>query len=194
MGYWMWLTRYDGAEVAALLDHPHGLHAGLGRLRNVWDDLPVDLGYDPSGSLCKLEEIDTHRAWDALHVLLTGHPNEDDEGVSGDPPACNVVMGGLVMNETGEGSLLRVPRLLRPDQVRAVDTFLRGLDRDTLIRERHAFLKETQPYSFEGWGRLQSGEAWDMVEHGVLATTFDTVRAFYGRAATAGNAVIKEIV
>ncbi|MGI5208162.1 DUF1877 family protein [Spirillospora sp. CA-108201] len=194
MGYWMWLARYDGAEVAALLDHPHGLHAGLRRLRDVWDDLPVDLGYDPSGSLCKLEEIDTHRAWDALHVLLTGHPNEDYGRVSGDPPACDAVMGGLVMNETGEGSLLHVPRLLRPDQVRAADAFLRGLDRDALIRERHAYLKETQPYSFEGWGRLLSGEAWDMIEHGVLANTFTTVRDFYTRAATAGNAVIKEIV
>ncbi|SNR92764.1 protein of unknown function [Actinomadura mexicana] len=194
MGYWMWLTRYDGAEVAALLDHPHGLHAGLRRLRDIWDDLPIELGYDPSGSLCKLEEMDTHRAWDALHVLLTGHPNEDYERVSGDPPACDVVMGGLVMNETGEGSLLHVPRLLRPDQVRAVDGFLRGLDRDALIRQRHASLKEAQPYSFEGWGRLQSGEAQDMVEHGVLGKAFDTVRDFYARAATAGNAIIKEIL
>lgn len=190
----MWLTRYDGAEVAALLDHPHGLHAGLRRLRSVWDDLPMELGYDPSGSLGKLEEIDTHRAWDALHVLLTGQPNEDYERVSGDPPACDAVMGGLTMNETGQGSLLHVPRLLRPDQVRAVDGFLRDLDRDALIHERHAFLKETQPYSFAGWGRLQSGESWDMVDYGVLAQTFDTIRDFYARAATAGNAVIKEIV
>lgn len=193
MGYWMWLSRYDGAEVAAVLDHPHGLRAGLQRLRDVWDDLPMGLGYDPSGSLGRLEEVDTHRAWDALHVLVTGRPNDDYENAGGDPPACDVVMGGLVMNETGEGSLIRVPRLLRPDQVRAVDDLLRGLDRDALIRERHAFLKEVQPYSFEGWGRLLTGEAWDMVEHGVLAEVFDTVRGFYARAAAAGNAVVKEI-
>ncbi|MES9540450.1 DUF1877 family protein [Actinomadura sp. NPDC000600] len=193
MGKWMWLTRYDGAEVAAVLDHPHGLHAGLERLFNVWEDLPVGLGYDPSGSLRKLEAVDTHRAWDALHVLLTGHPNEDYEQASGAPPACDVVMGGLVMNEPGKGSLLHVPRLLRPDRVRAVDAFLCDLDRDTLIRERHAHLKELQPYSFEGWGRLPSGEDGDMVQQGVLAKAFDTVRDFYARAATAGNAVIKEI-
>jgi hypothetical protein len=193
MGYWMWLTRYDGAEVAALLDHPHGLPAGLKRLRDVWDDLPLELGYDPSGSLRKLEEVDTHRAWDALHVMLTGVPNEDHENVSGDPPASDVVMGGLVMDETGEGPFQHVPRLLRPDQVRAVDAFLRDIDRNTMIRERYAFLKEVQPYSFEGWEGLRSGERQDMVEHGVLAEAFDTVRDFYARAAAAGNAVIKEI-
>jgi hypothetical protein len=193
MGYWMSLSRYDGGEVAAVLDHPHGLRAGLRRLWDVWDDLPLGPGYDPSGSLRKLEEVDTHRAWDALHVLLTGHPDEDEEAVSGDPPACDVVMGGLVMNETGEGSLFHVPRLLRPHQVRAVDGFLRGLDRDALIRESHAYLKEIRPYSFEGWGRLASGEAGDMVEHGVLAKVFDTVRDFYARAAAGGDAVIKEI-
>ncbi|WP_141583400.1 DUF1877 family protein [Actinomadura sp. WMMA1423] len=193
MGFWMWSTRYDGAEVAALLDHPHGLHAGLERLSNVWEDLPVGLGYDPSGSLRKLEAVDTHRAWDALHVLVTGQPNEDYEQASGDPPACDVVMGGLVMNGTGEGSLFRVPRLLRPDQVRAVDAFLSTLDRDALIRERHAFLKEVRPYSFESWGRLPNGEDGDMVEMGVLGRVFDDVRGFYARAAAAGNAVVKEI-
>ncbi|GAA2445325.1 hypothetical protein GCM10010191_72770 [Actinomadura vinacea] len=193
MGYWMWLTRYDSAEVAALLDHPHGLGAGLKRLWDVWDDLPTGHGYDPSGSLRKLEEVETHRAWDALDVLLTGHPNEDYENLSGEPPARDAVMGGLTMNETGEGSLLRVPRLLRPDQVRAVDGFLRDLDRDALIRERHAFLKEVQPYSFEGWGRQLDGQAEDMVEHGALARAFDTVRDFYARAAAGDNAVIKEI-
>lgn len=189
MGYWMWLARYDGAEVAALLDHPHGLGAGLKRLRDVWDDLPHGLGYDPSGSLRKLEEVDTHRAWEALHVLLTGLSDTDFEHGFGVPPAADVVMGGLVIDETGGGSLREVPRLLRPDQVRAVDGFLRGLDRDALIRERYAFLKEVQPYSFEGWGQPRK----DMVEHGVLANVFDTVRDFYARAAAGGNAVFKEI-
>ncbi|MCP9949889.1 DUF1877 family protein [Actinomadura madurae] len=187
MGYWMWLSRYDGAEVAAVLDHPHGLDAGLKRLRDVWEDLPNDAGYDPSGSLCKLEEVDTHRTWEALHVLLTGLSDEHLEHDLGDPPAADVVLGGLVM---GEGTIYRVPRLLRPDQVRAVDGFLRELDRDALIRERYAFLKEVRPYSFEGWGWPPSE---DMVEHGVLATVFSTVRDFYARAAADGNAVIKEI-
>lgn len=186
MGYWMWLSRYDSAQVSALLDHPHGLDAGLARLRDVWDDLPNGVGYDPSGSLCRLEEVDTHRAWKALHVLLTGLSDEDLEHELGDPPASDVVLGGLVM---GEGTL-EAPRLLRPDQVRAVDGFLRDVDRDALIRERYPFLKEVRPYSFEGWGREQSE---DMVEHGVLAAVFDTVRDFYARAAGEGNAVIKEI-
>jgi hypothetical protein len=191
MGYWMYLSRYDGAEVAALLDHPQGPGAGRRRLWEVWDELP-DLGADPSGSLCRLEEVDTHRAWDALHALLTGHRSQDDED-SADPPASDVVMGGVVLNETGEGSLLQIPRLLQPDQVRAVSGFLGELDRDALIRGRHAFLKEVQPYAFEGYGRLLSGEAYDMVEHGVLAQVFDTVRDFYARAAAGGNAVIKVI-
>lgn len=186
MGHWMWLGRYDGAEVATLLDHPHGLDAGLKRLRDVWDDLPDDAGYDPSGSLCRLEEVDTHRAWQALHILLTGLSDEELEHDLGEPPAADVVLGGLTM---GEGTL-GAPRLLRPDQVRAVDAFLRDLDRDTLIRERQPFLERVQPYSFEGWGPQQDE---DMVKHGVLAAAFDTVRDFYARAALDGNAVIKEI-
>ncbi|WP_157995675.1 DUF1877 family protein [Thermomonospora amylolytica] len=182
------MSRHDAGEVTALLDHPDGRT----RLRDAYDDLPLEPDPGSPHPLRELERIDTHRAWDTLHVLLTGLPNDGGIGetATGEAPARDVIMGGLNLAPAAGGSLWYSPVLLPPDRVRAVAEYLNALDRDALIRDRYAFLQEEWRYSFGGWGPDQD---LDMVQSGVLAEVFDTVRAFYTRAATAANAVIKEL-
>ncbi|MWA04042.1 DUF1877 family protein [Actinomadura sp. LD22] len=171
----MSLDRHDWTEVHALLDHPHGLRSGLRRLEDAWNE-----------SLRELESAHTTRTWDAIHILLTGCENDKDARVPlGPAPARDVVMGGLVLSDGT--SRLNVPILLRPAEVRAVDAHLRGIDLDALIRERYPLLLEIGPYSFD------FGDEGDMVTNGLLAADFAVLRAFYARAAAAGNAVIKFI-
>lgn len=138
-----------------------------------------------------LEETQTTRTWDALHILLTGCENEDrDNGLpSGDSPARDVVMGGLILG--GGTSRLNTPLPLWPDEVRAVAAHLRGIDLDALNKERYELLVEIGPYSFTGY--MRDGENPNMVQAGVLAEDFEVLRSFYGRAAAGGNAVIKGI-
>ncbi|MDG4858754.1 DUF1877 family protein [Streptomyces sp. T-3] len=198
MGFYLGLTRHDYAEVEALLAHPDGPAAGRKRLREQWTS-EVDPEPEDRTELRTLEEDYISRTWDALHVLLTGCPNDDaDESgtPSGELPARNVIMGGLVLTWTGETSPSRLNNLLllTPDEVHAVDTFLRSLDCDALIEHRYRLLVDERPYSFGA--EAEPGEdpaTGNMVQSGLLAGDFETLRAFYARAAAAGNAVIKDI-
>jgi hypothetical protein len=177
VGFWLTAGRHDWTEVHAILDHPHGLRAGLRRLDDALGE-----------SLRELESAHTTRTWDAIHILLTGRENDQDaRGVPlGPSPARDVIMGGLLL--TGGRSRLDTPILLRPAEVRAVDAHLRAIDLDALVRERYPLLVEIGPYSF------RNGDGTDMVTEGRLARDFGLLRAFYARAAAAGNAVIKEIL
>ncbi|MEU9315091.1 DUF1877 family protein [Streptomyces sp. NPDC048295] len=85
--------------------------------------------------------------------------------------------------------------LLMPDEVRAVDRFLQGIDLDEMIRERCDLLDEVYVYSFYTTVRKEDGSEHEstMAEDGSLAADFATLRDFYARAAEAGNAVIKDI-
>ncbi|GAA3741006.1 hypothetical protein HDA32_002550 [Spinactinospora alkalitolerans] len=196
MGFWMWLTRHDQEQVLALLDHPDGVRAGRDRLLQAWWDMPDEPEQDPSAALQVLEEVWTARTWDALHVLLTGCENTDDDMVpTGEAPARDVVMGGLVLSPDGGAARLKTPLLLTPDEVRAVHAHLQAVDRDALIRERHPLLREVGPYSFGTTAEPGRPDAeGDMVQNGSLARDFDLLRDFYARAAAGGDTVIKNIM
>ncbi|MFC3347215.1 DUF1877 family protein [Streptomyces echinoruber] len=170
-----------------------------------WDDTvrcaaaSYGTGGDSAPRLPILESAHVHRAWQALHILLTGADPYDEEAVApvGDP-AWNAVLGGARITRDGDdrnAGAWEDLLLLMPDEVAAVDGFLRALDRDELIRRRHPFLREVGPYSFSGWtmGSGRGAETGDMVQSGVLANAFDTLRGFYVRAAAAGNVVVKNI-
>ncbi|MFC7306821.1 DUF1877 family protein [Streptomyces monticola] len=202
MGFWLFLTRHDPTEVHTLLDHPDGPEAGRALL---YDHHGEDTHPEPTGPvrLRTLEEANTTRTWDALHLLFTGCSDYgldgdrlDEDQPVGEPPARDVIWGGLVITPTGEASrpgwddLL----LLDPAEVRAVNSFLSSLDRDALIAERYEFLASEGPYSFGLAAPPEADSATgNMVQSGALARDFDVLRNFYARAAAAGNAVIKSI-
>lgn len=64
-----------------------------------------------------------------------------------------------------------------------------------MIRERAGLLEEAGVYSFRMGVQGPDGsiERLGMIEDGSLAESLEATRAFYARAAAAGNAVIKEI-
>ncbi|MFF3782704.1 DUF1877 family protein [Streptomyces sp. NPDC001933] len=197
MGFWMGITRHDSEEILQLLDHPEGPDAGRERVRNEWNS---DDDYRRPGSqLRTLESTHITRTWDAIHTLLTGCENIDMVDFApptGEPPASDVIMGGLIIGRRG-GHGLRMNNLLllMPDEVRAVDRFLRGIDLDEVIQERRDLLDEVYVYSFCTTIRKEDGSEQEsnMAEDGSLADDFATLRNFYARAAEAGNAVIKDI-
>ncbi|MET9655489.1 DUF1877 family protein [Streptomyces sp. NPDC006510] len=197
MGFWMGITRHDNAEILQLLDHPEGPDAGRERVRNEWNS--NDDCYRPGSLLRTLESTYITRTWDAIHTLLTGCENIDMVDFApptGEPPACDVIMGGLIVGRRG-GHGLRMNNLLllMPDEVRAVERFLQGIDLDEMIRERRDLLDEVYVYSFCTTVRNDDGSEHEstMAEDGSLADDFATLRDFYARAAEAGNAVIKDI-
>ncbi|WP_328859584.1 DUF1877 family protein [Streptomyces sp. NBC_00306] len=200
MSLWLTLTRHDAAQIEELLEHPEGPSAGRERLRLAWNDVVFEDDEDGTAYPRVIEETsEVRRNWDALHVLLTGAESFDEDGellTCAPAPARDVVMGGLVLAERGgnQGRLYN-PLLLMPDQVRAVHSFLQGLDAPTLIACRGDLLRKATFYSFstdipqpDGTLRTES-----VVEDGSLAAGVDIVRGFYARAAAAGNAVIKEV-
>jgi hypothetical protein len=193
----MGITRHDHEEVLRLLDHPEGPDVGKEQIRAAWNS---DDDYHRPGSLLHtLESTCITRTWDAIHTLLTGCENIDMVDFApptGEPPASDVIMGGLILGRRG-GHGLRMNNLLllTPDEVRAVDRFVRGIDLDEVIRKRRDLLNEVYVYSFYTTIRKEDGSEHEsnMVEDGSLADDFATLRAFYARAAEAGNAVIKAI-
>ncbi|MCX5341817.1 DUF1877 family protein [Streptomyces atratus] len=197
MGFWMGITRHDYAEILRLLDHPDGPDAGRERIRDEWNS---DDDYHPPGSLLRtLESTCITRTWDAIHVLLTGCENVDMVDFApptGEPPASDVIMGGLVIGRRGgHGMRMNNLLLLTPDEVRAVDRFLQGLDLEEVIRERADLLDDVSVYSFYTTIQGEDGSDQDvsMIEDGILASDLAILSAFYARAAEAGHAVIKDI-
>ncbi|MER6073712.1 DUF1877 family protein [Streptomyces sp. NPDC001817] len=194
----MGITRHEESEILALLDHPEGPESGREQVRNEWYD---DAEYPRPGSrLRTLESVYITRTWDAIHVLLTGRENIDEVDFApptGEPPACDVIMGGSILNHRGRGHALRMNNLLllMPDEVQAVDAFLKGIDLDCLIRERGHLLEELDVYSFYMTVELPDGrkEYMNMLEDGSLVEDLGVLRDFYARAAASGNCVIKDI-
>ncbi|MFJ4776782.1 DUF1877 family protein [Streptomyces sp. NPDC088762] len=203
----MTLSRHDAARVEELLRHPEGDRAGRIRLREAWNEGPDDDAYaiaEPAhGGGPRLEFLeendDIRRNWEGLHVLLTGcadHDREEHAMPCGRAPARDAVMGGLPLSEE-DGDSLRfdTPRLLMPAEVREVHGFLRTLDVPALVRDRARLVEEAGVYSF----RMRVGQpdgsirVMSMIEDGSLAESLEGVRAFYARAAAAGNTVVKGI-
>ena len=164
MGVWTWLHR---------LPRERAEGASSSSLDLVW------LSTNATSS------IDTHRAWHALHVLLTGTT------AGGAPPASWVVGNGV---DSEEPVLSFEPLISSPDDVAFIASYLQyEVSFDSLLRERYPRLfkgaESLDVYSFEGWGEPE--RSLDMLECGLLSKVFDRVRDFYVAAASAGEIVVK---
>jgi hypothetical protein len=169
VGTWTWLRRLRAEDLAVLLADPDPGE----RAHNVC------AGIDPD--IRPVEEIDTHRAWHALHVVLTGRES------GGDPPASYVVEDGTIRIDPDyePGDLT----LLTPPDVRAVAEYLATVPFDALVTQRHPRMRadgDLSVYSFDIW------DGQDMVECGLLRRVFDDLTRFYRDAAAAGDAVMKD--
>jgi len=120
------------------------------------------------------EFLDLDKAWHGLHWLLTG--TTDDAST----PAGQAVLGGT---ELGEDWGYGPPRLLRPDDVRRVAGALDALTADDLrARFDPAAMTAADVYPF----------IWDEddVFDEYLAPSYGSLRDFYARAASRGDAVL----
>ncbi|MCQ4045983.1 DUF1877 family protein [Streptantibioticus rubrisoli] len=169
MGIWTWLFRMRPDDVDALLAQPDGL------------DQLLDACFSEHPQVRPVAQMDTHRVWHAIHVLLTGK-----EGDGADPPASHVVWDGHRLSWGGGPYVAET--LLRPDQVRKVADYLDALDFDELLHARAPAMRngELWVYSFTGWN-----DGLDLIESGALARTFNELRTFYRAAARAGDVVCK---
>lgn len=123
-----------------------------------------------------VEGINTHRAWHALHVALTG----EEEG--GAPPWCHVVWttpGARDVTFTS-AAFHHAPEITREvaDYLQVVD-FREAVDTLYTARELGIFV-----YNFK-----QSIGDQDIVQRGVLRRVFDDVVRFYAAAAAADHVV-----
>jgi hypothetical protein len=128
------------------------------------------------GSAC-----DIHKAWHAIHYVLTGSA----EG--GMEPNCYLLQGGVPLGPPLD--MEDQPRLLTPDQVQAFDSVLQPINRLSVLRRRfdHEAMVEAGVYS------MNEGE--DEVEEDLEFTAhfFRHLRKFIHQAATAGQGVIISI-
>jgi hypothetical protein len=124
---------------------------------------------------------DIHKAWHAIHYVLTGSP----EG--GTEPNCYLLEGGVPLGPPDD--MEDQPRLLNPDQVQAFDGVLQPINRLSVLRQRfdHERMVAAGVYS------MNEGE--DEVEEDLEFTAhfFRLLRKFVHRAATAGQGVIISI-
>jgi hypothetical protein len=173
MGIWTWLYRMTPETVERGLRpfDENFIAGGLAVEQPPWRDQNA------------AARIDTHRAWHALHVLLTGSENDAE------PPAAWVIYDGSTRFAYDFTSAVT---LSSADDVIRIADYLRSASFDALIAERYPRLfkgdDSVSAYSFEGWG--EDGKL-DLVESGILRETFDKVRSFYLDAAAAGQAVVK---
>lgn len=83
-----------------------------------------------------------HKAWHAIHFLLTGCPEEGTE------PGCFLLHGGTPLGLSDSHEMEDQPRLLSPDQVKAFDNVLKPLDEAGLKRRYdHDALVDADIYS-----------------------------------------------
>ncbi|WP_203901705.1 DUF1877 family protein [Virgisporangium aliadipatigenens] len=153
MGTWTWLARIAADDMARLLADPLPAARTSDALAGVHPHVRPVAG------------MDTHRAWHALHIALTGL----EEG--GDPPASHVVGDGAIRLDD-EGL-----NVLMPDDVRAVAQYLATVAFEELRAARHERMR-ADAYSF------------DVVEEALPRIFAELVR-FYADAAAAGDAVVK---
>jgi len=122
------------------------------------------------------EQLDLDKAWHGLHFLLTGTAD------AGPEPACFLLTGGEALGDDDDIDV----RLLRPDQVRALDEHLAALGIDDLTRrfdpERMMKL-EIYP---EIWDRPEETDA----PRQFLLEAFSGLRELVSGAARDGDAVV----
>jgi hypothetical protein len=128
------------------------------------------------GSAC-----DIHKAWHAIHYVLTGSAE------SGTEPSCYLLQGGVPLGPPLD--MEDQPRLLTPDQVQAFDGVLQLINRLSVLRQR---------FDHEGMvaaGVYSMNEGEDEVEEDLEFTAhfFRRLRKFIHGAATAGQGVIISI-
>ena len=120
------------------------------------------------------EFLDLDKAWHGVHWLLTG--SADDTTT----PAGQAILGGT---EIGEDWGYGPPRLLRPDEVRRVaDALAAHSAEDLRTRFDATAMTAADMYPF----------IWDEedVFDEYLAPSYESLREFYARAASRGDAVL----
>lgn len=155
MGINLQLRAVDAATAEQLAAQPRRALATVSRLRTPGCDL--------------------HKAWHAIHFLLTGTAD------AGAEPHCYLLNGGVELGgDTGYGP----PRLLRPEQVRAFNDVLQPINRLSVLRERfdHAAMVAAEIYS------VNEDDAEEDLEF--TAEFFKHLRRFIKNAADAGQGAV----
>lgn len=135
----------------------------------------------PSLARARSSGCDIHKAWHAIHHVLTGAA----EG--GSEPNCYLLEGGVPIGPPMEDE--DSPRLLTPEQVRAFDGVLRPINRLSELRSRfnHRAMVEAGVYAMNE-GEDEAGEDLEFTAH-----YFRILRKFIHQAAEAGHGVIISI-
>jgi hypothetical protein len=122
--------------------------------------------------------IDIDKAWHGIHFLLTAEP------WSGKPPFVDVLMGG---KEIGEDNGYGHPRIVSPDQVRAVAAALGPLTRDELAARFDADAMKAAEIYPQIWHEGDGARDY-------LMGHYVRLRDFYIGAAKRGDAVLVSVV
>jgi hypothetical protein len=126
-------------------------------------------------SRLRTPSCDVHKAWQAIHYVLTGSPD------GGDAPNCYLLDGGVELGgDTGYGP----PRLLRPDEVREFNEVLQPISKLSILRERfdHEAMVEADVYC------MNDGDPEEDLEF--TAEFFKSLRRFIKDAADAGHGAV----
>jgi hypothetical protein len=124
---------------------------------------------------------DVHKAWHAIHYVLTGTAD------GGSEPHCYLLTGGTELGEEGDDDLdggYGPPRILRPEQVKAFNTVLQPINTLSALRAKfdHRGMVAAGIYSIS-----DDNEAEDLE---FTAHFFKDLRRFIKRAADAGHGVM----
>jgi hypothetical protein len=119
---------------------------------------------------------DLHKAWHAIHYVLTGSAD------GGPEPHGYLLHGGVSLLGLDTG--YDPPRLLRPEQVRAFNDVLQPINRLSMLRERfdHPAMVAAEVYC------MNEGDADEDLEF--TAEFFKLLRGFVKRTADAGHGTI----
>lgn len=122
---------------------------------------------------------DLHKAWHAIHFLLTGSAEEAPL------PEGYLLGGGHAMGEPDPEQMEDQPRLLSPEDVKAFAAVLRPLDEEALRRRfDHAAMRAADVYCVSH----DAGDAFEFA-----AQYFAKLRAFITHAADAGHGAVVAI-
>lgn len=132
----------------------------------------------PTLSHLRLPSCDIHKAWQAIHYVLTGSSD------SGSEPNCFLLKGGVMLGSPTDD--FDPPRLLRPAQVQAWNDVLQPINKLSVLRSRfdHEAMVEAGVYS------MNEGEDNEAEDLEFTAEFFKLLRKFIKRAAEAGHGVI----
>lgn len=125
----------------------------------------------------RADQLDLDKAWHGLHFLFTG------TAWKGEEPASFLVEGGEEMGDDEIGD--SIPRLIRPDRVRAFSVFLAGLSAEELKRRfEPARMTKLEIYPEKIWIRDEPSP----LEY--LLSAFDDLNAFVQGTAAANAGLI----